>query len=80
MNGPRGGFQLINKSTQATKESQVKPWWFKDEGLTETMRTLTFHIGTGTQGGGGVNESQKLNSGEPTHRVRVTVNVCDNYC
>ena len=48
LNGLHGGFQLINKSTWATKESQVKPPRFKDEGLTETMRTLTFHIATGT--------------------------------
>ena len=48
LKGPHGGFQLLNKSTSATKESQVKPWWFKDKGLTETMRTLTFHIATGT--------------------------------
>ena len=46
--GQLGGFQLINKSILVTSESQVKPWWFKDEGLTETMRTLTFHIATGT--------------------------------
>ena len=48
LNGPPIGFQLINKSTQTTKESLVKPWWFKDEELTETTRTLTFHIATGT--------------------------------
>ena len=47
------------------------------EELTETTRTLTFHIATGNTGG---NESQKLNPGEPTRRVRVTVNLCDNYC
>ena len=28
----------------------------------------------------GRSESQKLNPGEPTNRVRVTGNVCDNYC
>ena len=28
----------------------------------------------------GWNESQKLNPGEPTNRVRVTVNMCDNLC
>ena len=50
LDGPCGGFQLINKSTWATKESQVKPWWFKDEGLTETTHTLSFHIATGTLG------------------------------
>ena len=27
----------------------------------------------------GGNKSQKLNPGEPTHRVRVSVNLCDNY-
>ena len=48
LNGPRGGFQLINNSTQTTKESKVKPWWFKDEELTETTLTLTFYIATGT--------------------------------
>ena len=46
--GPLGGFQLIYKSTWATKESQVKSWWFKDEELTKTTRILTFHIITGT--------------------------------
>ena len=28
----------------------------------------------------GGNESQKLNPGEPTNRVCVTVTLCDNYC
>ena len=28
----------------------------------------------------GGNESQTLNPGEPTQRVRVMVNLCDNYC
>ena len=28
----------------------------------------------------GGNKSQKLNTGEPTHRVSVMVNLCDNYC
>ena len=45
LHGPRGGFQLINNSTQTTK---VKPWGFKDEELIETTLNLTFHIATGT--------------------------------
>ena len=48
------------------------------EELTETALTLTFHIATGKLGE--MKAKQKMNPGEPTHRVRVTVNLCDNYC
>ena len=41
--GPSGGFKLINNNGITGK-----PCGFKDEGLTETTRTLTFHIVTGT--------------------------------
>ena len=47
------------------------------EELTDTTLTLTFHIATGALE---ENKSQKLNPGKPTHRVRVSVNLCDNYC
>ena len=29
-------------------DSHVIPLWFKDEGLRDATRTLTFHIATGT--------------------------------
>ena len=64
----------INQHRWTTTESRVIPWWFKDEGFSGATRTRTptFQIATGTLDV--QNESQKLNPGEPTNRVCVTVN------
>ena len=46
LNGPRGDFQLINRSTQPTKELYIGKTMVV-QGY-ETALTLTFHIATGT--------------------------------
>ena len=73
---PAWGFSTHQKVNTGNKGIIGKTMVVQEyEELTETGLTLDISHRYWNTGG---NESQKLNPDEPTHRVRVTVNLCDN--